>query len=260
MRSVASLEKLGLTEAEAAIFLFLTQHGSSYAPQIQSALEIQKVPTYRALNTLIARDLVITSGDRRRLKYIAEPMQKLLDQYDENIKELHTARDDLERFIDTLANQQNELYKERKIQVYEGVEGFRLWAEERLRSDVSMVREIGNNLFWRDFFSTKEEAEANTIRLGRERAEKKISIRSIFTKDRELPDYARTRPDLLKEVRFLDISSMPSLCLSMFGSRLGFFSGDGVTYRGMIIDDRMLASMLTIIFDLLWQQSEVVEL
>lgn len=259
MPITGKLEKLGLSEIEAAIYLFLTQHGTSFAPQIQSALDLQKVPVYRALNALTARDLVTASGDKRRIKYTAEPTKKLLDQYDQNIKELHHARGDLEQLINTLAEQQNQLYKERKIQVYEGVEGLRLWLDERLRSDVDVIREIAHNYFWRDFLPTKAEADATIIKAGQQRVKKNIKMRCIFTGERDLPDYSRTRADLLKESRFLDISSDPSLCLSMFGSRVGFFSGDGTTYRGMIIDDRMLASMLTIIFDLLWEQSELVK-
>ncbi len=260
MGSIDNLEKLGLSEAEAAVFLFLTQHGATLAPQIQSALGMAKVPAYRALNGLIARELVTAAGEPRRLKYTAEPTAKLLELYDRNIKEMHAARSGLEAFIETLAKQQNEFYKERKISVYEGLEGWRLWMEERLRGDVEMVREIGHNVFWQDFAETPERGQADTMKIAYARVAKGIPLRSVYTRDRDLPPNARTRSDLMKEVKFLKIESPGSLCLSMFGPRMGYFSGDGSNYRGIIVDDAILTAMLTGMFDLLWGQGEVVSL
>ncbi len=258
MNTVASLEKLGLSETEAAVFLFLTQHGIARAPEIQTALDLNKVAVYRALGTLNDKKLVSTSGDKRVQKYAAESPQNLLVQYDRNMQELHDARAGLEEWINELDKQENQLYKDRKIQVYEGVEGFRLWIDERLKGDVKIIREFGHNLFWLDFANSKMAGQADNMAHMLTRIKKGISLRSIYTGSSEIPDHARTRKDYLKESRYLNMPSVPTLCLCVFGSRVGYYSGDKKDYRGVIIDDRLLASMMLLIFDNLWQQAEPV--
>jgi sugar-specific transcriptional regulator TrmB len=258
MNTMASLQRLGLSDTEAAVFLFLTQHGTTRSPEIQTALALNKVATYRALNALGDKGLVTTVGEKRVQKYTAEPLQKLLAQYDRNIQELYDARADFEQWISDLTKQEDQLYKERKIQVYEGVEGFRLWIEERLKGDVKVINEFGHNLFWLDFADSKKAGQHDVIEYMNSRLKKGIALRSIFTGDRNIPAHARTRKDYLKESRFLDMPSVPTLNLSIFGSRIGFYSGDKKVYRGVIIDDRMLASMMLIIFENLWNQAEPV--
>jgi sugar-specific transcriptional regulator TrmB len=260
MNTVASLQKLGLSESEAAVFLFLTQHGTAKAPEIQTALDLNKVAAYRALNALGDKGLVTTFGDKRVQKYAAEPLQKLLVQYDHNIQELHDARTELNQWISELADQENQLYKERKIQVYEGLEGFRLWNKERLSDDVKIIREFGHNFFWLDIAKTRNAGQAATIEYMHRRIQKNISLRSIFTGSRDIPAHARTRKDYLKQSRYLDMPSVPTLCLSIFGSRFGYYSGDKEVYRGVIINDRLLASMMQLVFDNLWEQAEPVSL
>jgi sugar-specific transcriptional regulator TrmB len=256
MKTVASLEKFGLNEIEAAVFLFLTRQGAARAPQIQTALDLNKVAAYRALSALADKGLVTTSGDKRLQKYAAEPLQKLLVQYDRSIEEMHSARADLEQWVSELANQENQLYKERKIQVYEGAEGYRLWLEDRLKGDVTIIREFGHTLYWMDFAKPKEDGKRLVMEYMKKRAERGIELRSIFTNSRDLPTHAGTLKKYLKESRFLDMPSAPLLCLSIFGSKVGFYSGDKGHYRGVIIDDRFLAGMMTVIFDSLWDRSE----
>jgi len=256
MNKVESLEKLGLTPSESAVLLFLTQNGLTRAPQIQASLELTKVATYRSLNSLIGKGLVRTTGDRRLQKFMAEPLQKLLAKYDRNIEELHGARAELEQWISELANSENQLYKDRKIQVYEGAEGYRLWLEDRLTGDTKLIREFGTSTYWWDFGRTQAEGKQLVMEYMRKRAHKDIKLKSIFTNNRDLPAHARTWDEYLKESRYLDMPAAPLLCLSMFGSRMGFYSGNDGIYRGVIIDDRFLTGMLSAIFDILWGQSE----
>lgn len=258
MQNIKSLQKLGLSETEAAVFLFLTQHGPSSGPQIQAALDIPKVPAYRALNSLDARDLVMTTGDKRRQRYIAQPSDMLLKQYDNDIAELRQAKAEMQTFVESQGSQDSQLYKERKVQVYEGIEGYRLWINERLRDEGIIIRQIADSRFWQDFSASPAVGEANTARDAAKRAAKGIELRSIFTRKADLPQHARTDLDNLKLTRYLAMPSTPTINLSMFGSRVGYFSGDGETYRGVIIEDKMLASLLIIIFDILWEQSETV--
>lgn len=256
MQSLASLQQLGLSEPEAAVYMFLAQNGPSSAPQVQAALGLDKVPAYRALGSLDARDLIITTGDKRRQRYIAQPATKLLHQYDRHIDELRHAKAEMQAFIESLSDKDNQLYKQRNIQVLDGIEGYRLWINERLRDDVRVIRQISSSKFWQDF-NARGIATNDTLHDGDKRAAKGIELRSIFT-SRDNPKHSVTRPDNLKYTRYLALPAVPAINLSTFGPRVGYYSADGDTRRGVIIEDKLFANLLVVIFDLLWEQAEQV--
>ena len=139
MDAVDALEALDITPTESAIYLFLLQNGPSYGSQLQIALELQKVPVYRALKALKAKDYIEALGETRNQRFAARPVQTLLDAYDAKAKQLASAKQELESLITTLASHQNNLYKQNRIKIYEGKEGFRLWDEARIGKDVDII-------------------------------------------------------------------------------------------------------------------------
>ena len=250
----SALEKLGLSQTESNIYLFLLRNGPRHATHIQAALELQKVPAYRALNALKAKGCIDALGETRNQRFAARPVQTLLDKYDAQAKELAQARTSLESLVHTLANQQNELYKQNKIQIYEGVEGYRLWSEERLRGDVQVIRECGYDSFLHEFFSP-EEVRGHMQRYIARRVRKGIHMRCFHHAGEPLIDYDCSDPAKLKETRSVQLPKGIAF-ISVFGSRFGFYTRQDGKYVGAIIDDAMLARTIEFFFDALWQHGK----
>ena len=80
----------------------------------------------------------------------------------------------------------------------------------------------------------------------------------IHVGDRNLAQHSKTDPSNLKAARYLDMPGIATVNLSMFGTRVGYYAGDAGSYRGVIIDDRLLTQLIVGMFDLLWDRSEVV--
>lgn len=254
MKMQSALKELGLNANEAAVYLFLVQNGARYATQIQAALGMDKVPVYRALSALKDKEYVHSIGETRNQQFAARPIQKLLAKYDQRAEQLAAARLDIETFVRNLADKQHELYKENKIQVFEGTEGYRLWNEERLRGRVDTIREFGQNIFLEEFFSPAEFDEYMRAYIKR-RVAKGIRIMSMGDA-RRLRDFDASAPALLKEQRVVNTPENMDIFMSTFGSRFGFYTRQGGRYLGIIIDDSMLAMMITMFFDAMWDKGQ----
>lgn len=253
----AALQKLGLNTTESAIYLYLTQNGPSYAAQLQTALAFQKVPVYRALKELKAGGYVETLGETRNQRFAALPPAKLLGRYDEQVAELRQARTGLEDFMTRLTDQQSELYKQNNITICEGKSGFRLWNEERLHKDVTVIREWGSDIFLHDFFDPAELHPYMRDYIAR-RVSKGIHMRVLHDSAEPVVDYDHSNPKVLKETHLAAMPQGTRVFMSTFGSRFGFYTQQQGRYVGVIVDDPMVTQMLSWLFDALWSASKKV--
>ena len=255
MDITAALQKLGLNTTESAIYLYLTQSGASLAQQIQTALALEKVPTYRALKELKARGYVEALGEARNQRFAALPLAKLLSRYDEQVSELREAKSGLEAFMTRLTDQQSELYKQNNIQIYEGKAGFRLWNEVRLGKGVAVIRECGTDGFLHEFFEPKEIRDYMQRYIKR-RVAKGVCIRVLHDNSEPILDYDRSNPQILKETHTTELPRDMRAFMSIFGTQFGFYTQQQGRYVGVIIDDPMMTQMVTWLFDALWDNSE----
>ncbi|HSX30719.1 MAG TPA: helix-turn-helix domain-containing protein [Candidatus Saccharimonadales bacterium] len=253
----AALQKLGLNTTESAIYLYLTQAGVSFAPQIQTALALDKVPTYRALKELKNQGFIEALGETRNQRFIALPLAKLLSRYDEQVSELREARSGLEAFMTRLTDQQSELYKQNNVTIYEGKAGYRLWNEQRLGKGVTTIREGGSDAFILDFFSKAEVGDYMRDFIKR-RVAKGINIKILHNAQEPLIDWDRSDPAILKETRSLTMPDGLQAYMSIFGNKFGFYTLQAGRYLGVIIDDPMTAQMMTWFFDGMWESGKKV--
>lgn len=250
-----SLKRLGLSAPEARVYVFLVQHGQSSAPQIQSALGMDKVGVYRALAELEKKDYVERLGETRNQQFVARPAEKLLERYDQQMQQLSSARSDVEQFMQDILDNRHDLYKNHNIQVYEGVEGYRVWNDERLKGSVDVIREYGRNDFLEQFFRP-DETEAYMQAYIQRRVAKNIPIRVLADANSDVPERDRSNAATLKEARAIAMPSDLDGFMSVFGDRIGFYTKQSGEYLGIIIQDKMLAKMMAIFFDALWEHGK----
>jgi sugar-specific transcriptional regulator TrmB len=249
-----ALSAIGLSSTEAKIYLFLAHNGQCSAPQIQAALNVEKVPTYRALNALKKRGYVQAHGESRNQRFAAAPLPVVLAGYDQQMKSLLTARNDLESLVRDLADKQHALYKDNRITAFDGLDGYRLWMDARLQGNPEIIREFGRNAFVEQFFDSSESFDDYMDSYIQRRVAKGIRLRSLGSHVRQR-SFDITSAALLKEQRLLEIGAIDGI-LSIFGDKFGFYSRQGDRYIGVVIDDPMLARLATLLFDALWERAE----
>lgn len=250
MKITNALRELGLGENEAAVYLFLAQNGPSYATQIQAAVELDKVPVYRALSALRGMGYVESIGETRNQQFEACATNQLLDKYDWKLNELSNARRGVEVFVGGLADRQRDWYKEKKISLYEGKDGFRLWNEERLGSGAELIREFGSNSFLKEFFAP-DEFDVYMKQYIRRRVDLGIQMQSLQD-EHDLRDFDASDERLLKEQRVISVADLVGAYVSVFGSRFGYYSMHAGRYQGVIVDDPMLSNVWAVFFDVMW--------
>lgn len=253
MNVAVALKRLGLSAPESQVYLFLLQHGQSSAPHIQAALAMDKVAVYRALSELQNKQYIERLGETRNQQFVAQPLEKLLDGYDSRIKELSDARNEIQEFMESVVSKRHDLYRQHNIQIYEGIEGYRLWNDERLKDGVSLIREYGRNDFLEQFFAP-EEVEPYMQAYIKRRVSKNIPIRILADANAPVPERDRSNENTLKESRAVPMPEGLDSFMSVFGDKVGFYSKQADEYFGIIIDDRMLSIMLCAFFDSLWSQ------
>jgi sugar-specific transcriptional regulator TrmB len=255
MNTPVALKRLGMSAPEAQIYLFLLQHGQSSAPQIQAALNMEKVAVYRALTAMQANWYIERIGETRGQQFVALPIETLLKKYDDNITEFTAARSQIETFANELSKNRHDLYRQHNIQIFEGLEGYRLWNDERLKDGTTLIREYGRNDFLEQFF-TPEEVEPYMQAYIKHRVAKGIPIRVLADANAPIPPRDRSNKRILKESRAVPIPEGLDSFMSIFGEKVGFYSKQADEYFGIIIDDRMLSIMLCAFFDGLWAQGK----
>jgi sugar-specific transcriptional regulator TrmB len=255
MNIAIALKRLGLGAPESQVYLFLLQHGQSSAPHIQAALTMEKVAVYRALSELQNKQYIERFGETRNQQFLAQPLEKLLESYDNSIKELSDARNEVQEFMEDVLAKRHDLYRQHNIQIFEGVEGYRVWNDERLKSSVSLIREYGRNDFLEQFFAP-EEVEPYMQAYIKRRVSKSIPIRILTDANAPVPERDRSNGRTLKESRAVPMPEGLDSFMSIFGNKVGFYSKQANEYFGIIIDDRMLSIMLCAFFDSLWSQGK----
>lgn len=253
MDYISALAELGLTPTESDIYLFLLQNGRCSAMQIQGALNLDKVPVYRALATLRDKGYAESLGETRNQIFVAAPIQTMLSKYDERAQSLAAARKGIASLVHELSHKQHALYKENRITIYEGLDGYKLWNEDRIQSADKVIRELGQNIFFEQFFPTNKAYTEYIENYIKRRVSKGITVRLMGESTRNAPQF-RSSAEKMKDIRMIDLPDKIDALISVFGNKFSFYTMQSGKYIGVTVDDPMLASMMTIFFDALWQQ------
>ncbi len=258
MDHVEALAHLGLSQSEAEIFLFVLRNPRCFAPQIQAGLRLEKMSVYRALNSLKDQGFVESVGALRNQQFVAVSEQDVLGYFNQRRESLRQACEDMTQILHELRDRQHTVYKEKRITVYEGLDGWTSWNEERLRHPNGPIMEFGQHSFVLQFFASPADYFAYTQDFITRRVAKKLPIHVLTdARDRDT-HFDTTSTQLLKEVRVVSMDQSLDALVSIFGKRFGFYTQEAGSYLGVIIDDPMLATLMGILFKALWNQAQPV--
>jgi sugar-specific transcriptional regulator TrmB len=95
--AVKALKRLGLTEMDAQVYVYLAKKGPREEKELVNALKLTKRQLFFSLENLVDKGMV-SSSPERSVKYSAIALEKVLDQYlktrKEQVKALKASKDE----------------------------------------------------------------------------------------------------------------------------------------------------------------------
>lgn len=249
MAIIDVLQKIGLTEKEAKVYLASLESGEATVQQIGRKAGVSRPSTYLQIKLLMQKGLM-SSGSRGKKKvFSAEPpeqLKELLKNVDREAKEkaasLHATLPGLKEIF-SLAGERPQ------IRFYEGWEGIKAQRDEIFRSKEKLIRNIVplDELFQ----VSPHHAEEVTPK----RVERGIHSRVIYTYSKGLFPHANDAK-LLREMRYIAKDKFPfSGDISVSGDVVSLSSLKG-KYIGVLIKNKEISDTIKTLFDLAWEEAE----
>lgn len=251
------LKNLGLTDNEIKIYLGFHNSPNKSAAQIARLIKLDKSSTYKAVEELLSKGLVLRSGYNKGTLYKASSPSVLKDIYHSKQIELKNQSHILDSFIEQLKSNTTET-RSTYISIDKGAEGLLLRMNEALESKEKLIRENFNtHPIFRDPEYVKE-----VQRHAKERIKRGIHIRELQSKeDREsgMVTYGDIMIKLkksLKEQRDLPSNYKDRNSFRIWDDTAIILSADDTgEFIVLTIRDKYLVTLLKSLFDFLWANS-----
>ena len=126
------LEQAGLSKGEAEIYLILLKIGEASASEIAKYAKIARPNIYDYLNKLKDKGLITFLSKKNKIYYISASPEKIIDYVDEK-------KYIIERAMPGLLSVYREKKKKSKLEVYEGIAGFKGLMNEVIKDGNNFV-------------------------------------------------------------------------------------------------------------------------
>jgi len=176
------LEEIGLTGAEAKVFLALLDLGESTIGPVAERSGVSYSKIHILLEKLTHKGLVSTITKQKTRHFIASTPKKLLEYLDRKRATMDTQRERIERIIPQLEGRRQQLRIPEGAELYEGYEGLKTVYEEGLaalkKGDEILVLGASQGTY-----TDKRQYEVFFQQINRQRLEKGIAYRIIYNEN-----------------------------------------------------------------------------
>jgi len=246
-----ALQQIGLTELESRVYLHVLKHGPCSATQVYKELKHDKSSTYRILEELVSKKLLVSLGETYGQQFIVSDIHELDAKVQEQKKGLEVAEDTISSLITELSTNSAKNYKNHNITIYEGPESYVKLMEKRLEAKPEMIREIGGSN--QKTLEVYEQYWQYVDGFIKRRIKMNIPLRALDPISEASEKYEQTDRKLLKEVRYLPDSFKANAALAMFGDYVTIHNKVKERTLGIIIKDKLVNEILTSMFDFIWE-------
>jgi len=235
------LELAGLRDNEIRTYLYLLSEGIATPPQIARATKIARPNCYKLLQSLKERGLITEQEKGKRKAYIPSDPAALVSSMQEKTDAMSRLLPDLRALFASQTNKPS-------IKFFDGAEQVKQLFDEMLGAkEVCGVASINklSEIFGATYLTS----------LIKQMQKRGIKLRDIITKDSEKAAIVPTKsPRELYEYRTLPESSgdIPVDILT-WDDKIAFISIDKPVF-GTLIQNKAMASMIKIMFELSWKQ------
>lgn len=252
------LNQIGLTQNESTVYLTFLKHKETTTAEIARILHMDKSSCYRAVETLIAKSLLITLPKKRGTTHTAVSPEVLKELHHHRFSQLKQQESELDLFVSQLLKQ-DESSRNTFIKVETGIEAIRNGMDQNLeaaKKSTKLIKEFYRLSF--PYFQDKGHQKWVNEFLKR-RVKAGVSIRQIvdFADINTFAPIMKTDKKLLKEIHL-----MPKELKGLYGVRI---SGDithiisfdkNNNYIDISIKDTYVTLLMNSLFDFMWERSE----
>lgn len=235
------LQKIGLTEKEARIYLANLELGPSKIPDIAHKSKIKRTTVYVVVDSLIQKGLMSYYQSKNTKKFIAEEPQKL----NFILKERQSALRQIMPQLQALAKNLEERRPE--VRFYEGREGCFSILEQTLEKPHSEIMYIGSVKDIYKIISREYDYE----RYIPARLKKDIKFKALVFFDKDALLLKKTAKENLRETRFLPDGYFFPSSMFIFQDKIALLSSIKELI-GVVVQSSDLAKMEEQKFKLLW--------
>lgn len=247
-----SLISIGLTKNEAELYLLTLNLGEATAADIARSSKLKRPTTYKTLDSLEAKSLLLKLKGRKKTTYQPAPPSTLLELAEKRQEELKRSELTLKTLLPHLTSAYTLSVDRPIVKVFEGVEGLKKIYMETLEDAQPIL----------SFLQTQEvDPEMYkwlTTKYVEKRAAKKIPAKVIVASGKWSKEY---KEQDIKEDRFskiVDSTKFPFQHeVMIFGDKVAFVNYKrGENLIGIIIHHPQIAQTMKAIFDLSWSNIE----
>ena len=235
------LEKTGLSDKEAKVYLALLELGTASVEAIARKADTKRPTTYLILDELQRKGLVSLVPQTKKTLLTAETPEHLLS-------DLNRRQDLIRSFLPNLLALHNARKEKPQVQMFQGIEGVKLIYQK--------IYEARGVWF---FGTTREIAKLDPAWLAaflRNMRENNIPVRDLLKRSKEDFEYARhAERGKTYEIRFLPAGLDFPNDNAIFGDHVVFFSFRPQIF-GVMIKSHDVAISLKSLYELAWQQAE----
>lgn len=247
-----TLEKLGLSEKEAKVYLAALELGVAAVQKIAEKAKINRPTAYVILESLTKKGLVTTYMEGKKTLFTAEPPERLKLLLEKMEDDVRSKKAELTETMPQLKAIFNLAGNKPKVKFYEGIDGINaLNREDVVRTPANSTSYAFNNLDYLFHIMPNKVGKDVDIRI-----KKKTAIKVIYTR-KEGPLEDASDPAKLREARFVPREIFPfDATISINpGKEVYIYNYEG-SVCGLLIEDPGIANAMKAIWNLAWEGAE----
>lgn len=240
------LERIGLLEKEAKIYLASLHLGSATAQQIAARAVISRPSTYIMIESLLKKGLLSIVEKEKKRFFVASPPQHLLSLIDDVKKEI-LEKEELVKKISSTLSQLTKNVQTTAVRVYEGAPAVTTIQQDILSTDADIVYDVFS-------FDEIKNATSNVQmdRIAIARTKRKVKILSTS------PAFF-TEKQLEKNIEFRHLEREDASTVQgeviLYGTKVALLSY-GKKSTSILIDDAKIHATIVAMFLSLWEKGQ----
>ncbi|MEA3514297.1 MAG: helix-turn-helix domain-containing protein [Nanoarchaeota archaeon] len=242
---MAQLEKIGLKEKEAKVYVALLKEGSSLANHISKKTNILRSSIYDYLDVLLDKGFISYTIKAGKKYFQAVSPNKILDSFQEKKKR---EEEDLKNIIPELAKLQDIGGKKSNIEIHEGKEGMKSVFSYILRDNPKEILIYGSSGVGYKLLPYYLE------HWHKQRIKQKINIKIIYNKTKESKERIKKGPSLdLAEIRFLSVEHTSLTGTIIYDNKVILTVWNIESPLAIVIENKDIAENYADNFKILWK-------
>lgn len=246
---ISILEKLGLSEKEAKVYLATLELAKDTAQNIARKANVNRPTAYFVLEKLMDLGLVSTLEEGKKTLFVAEDPKELKNVLAREKQDLEQREKELSETMNQFTALYNAKQDKPRVRYFEGADGLEAmdrYGRDLLKRNTEILSISPIDLVEEMFAERRKKSLGERVRLG-------IKARTIYThKDGEISGYKNKNE--LRDGVFVSREKLPiNASMTIYpewGVKLYYY--DSAKPYGVVIEDKGIAKNMVSIFDLAW--------